>query len=128
MISLHLFPDRRWRRALLFCLPLLMVGCTSIGPPTVRRDRLDYADAMAAASKREALLNIVKLRYADTPSMVTVNQLVAGYTLEERVILDRTSSRKTLTCRMTSTSVSAAPSAIALRSPTPRSRATISPE
>lgn len=82
-----LFRSRRLRGALLFCLPLLIAACTSIGPPTVRRDRLDYADAMADASKRETLLNIVKLRYGDTPSMVTVNQLVAGYTLEGRVTL-----------------------------------------
>src|SRR5690606_16095823 len=46
-----------------------------------------YADAMAEASKRETLLNIIKLRYGDTPSMVTVNQLVAGYTLEGRINL-----------------------------------------
>ena len=72
----------------LSCLVLLaLIGCTSIGPPTLRRDRLDYADAMADASKRETLMNIVKLRYGDTPSMVTVNQLVAGYTLEGRVDL-----------------------------------------
>jgi hypothetical protein len=82
---LHLFRHRRV--VLLCCLPLLIVGCTSIGPATVRRDRLDYADAMADASKRETLLNIVKLRYGDTPSMVTINQLVAGYTLEGRVNL-----------------------------------------
>ena len=81
---------------LLFCLSLLIAGCTSIGPPTVRRDRLDYADAMADASKRETLLNIVKLRYGDTPSMVTVNQLVAGYTLEGRVNLGSDFFRDTL--------------------------------
>ena len=75
------------RHALLLCLSLLVAGCTSIGPPTVRRDRLDYADALADASKRETLLNIVKLRYADAPSLVTVNQLVAGYSLEGRIDL-----------------------------------------
>lgn len=64
-----------------------MAGCTSIGPATVSRDRLDYAAALAEAAKRETLLNIVKLRYADAPSLIAVSQLVAGYTLEGRVDL-----------------------------------------
>jgi hypothetical protein len=75
------------RQALLLGLSLLIAGCTSIGPSTLRRDRLDYADALAEASKRETLLNIVKLRYADAPSMVTVSQLVAGYSIEGRIDL-----------------------------------------
>ncbi|MGH6904726.1 MAG: hypothetical protein ACREIR_18520 [Geminicoccaceae bacterium] len=76
------------RPRLLSCLVLLgLIGCSSIGPPTLRRDRLDYADALVDASKRETLMNIVKLRYADTPSLVTVSQLVAGYTLEGRLNL-----------------------------------------
>ena len=96
MIFLPRLSGRRPRRPpLLLCLSLLIAGCTSIGPPTLRRDRLDYADAMADASKRETLLNIVKLRYGDTPSMVTVNQLVAGYTLEGRVNLSSDFFRNT---------------------------------
>jgi hypothetical protein len=73
---------------LLFVVCFLLPGlssCTSIGPATVSRDRLDYAAALADAAKRETLLNIVKLRYADALSLLTVSQLVAGYTLEGRV-------------------------------------------
>jgi hypothetical protein len=77
---------RRLLLVLSLVLPGLM-GCTSIGPATVSRDRLDYAAALAEAAKRETLLNIVKLRYADALSLITVSQLVAGYTLEGRVDL-----------------------------------------
>jgi hypothetical protein len=72
----------------LLCLALLaLAACSSVGPPTVQRDRLDYSEALAEAAKREILLNIVKLRYADVPNLVSVTQLVAGYTLEGSVNL-----------------------------------------
>jgi hypothetical protein len=72
----------------LLCLAVIaLAGCSSIGPATVQRDRLDYSQALAEAAKREILLNIVKLRYGDVPNLVSVSQLVAGYTVEGRVDL-----------------------------------------
>jgi hypothetical protein len=69
-------------RRIALCLGLLgLAGCTSLGPATIRGDRDDFAEAITDAAKRETLLNIVKLRYADTPGLVSVSRLVAGYSL-----------------------------------------------
>jgi hypothetical protein len=63
-------------------LSLLLGACTSIGPTTVPRDRLDYSEAITESWKRQNLLNVVKMRYVDPPVFVDVGQIVSGYSLE----------------------------------------------
>ena len=46
---------------------ILIAGCTGIGPSTIERDRFEYSSAIAESWKEMMLLNIIKIRYGDTP-------------------------------------------------------------
>ena len=59
---------RQLRLTLVLVAAIALAGCKAIGPGSVQRDRLDYANAIGDSWKEQALLNIVKLRYFDTPA------------------------------------------------------------
>ena len=59
----------RFVNALLAGMMLWIIsGCGSVGPTNVNRDRFDYITAISESWKKQTLLNVVKLRYGDTPS------------------------------------------------------------
>ena len=57
-------------------------GCQHYGPRSIVSDRIPYNDSIATSWKEQTLLNIVRLRYMDTPFFVDVPQITSGYTLQ----------------------------------------------
>jgi hypothetical protein len=61
---------------------LAAVGCTSVGPVMVPRDRVDYITAVAESWKEQTLLNVVRMRYGDAPTFVDVSSVVSAYAFQ----------------------------------------------
>jgi hypothetical protein len=66
-------------------LLLVLAGCGGFGPQSVSRDRFDYTDAISESWKRQMLLNMVKIRYADAPVFLDVGSIINQYLLETEV-------------------------------------------
>jgi hypothetical protein len=64
---------------------LAFSGCASVGPPTIARDRFDYVGAIGDSWKQQMLLNLVKVRYSDTPIFLDVASVINQYSLETGV-------------------------------------------
>jgi hypothetical protein len=61
----------------------VLAGCQSlVGPASIAPDRINYADAIGDSWKQEMLLNIVKLRYFDTPVFLDLSSIISSYQIE----------------------------------------------
>lgn len=61
------------------------VGCSGIGPQTIKQDRFDYINAIGDSWKEQMLLNIVKIRYGDVPIFLDVSSVISQYAIESQI-------------------------------------------
>ena len=69
-------------RALLLTMVLpLLPGC-ALGPNSIKHDRFDYTETLSSSWKQQMLINMVKLRYGDTPVFLDVASVISQYSVE----------------------------------------------
>ncbi len=68
---------------LVILLAVAMSGCIrhQLGPRLIPTARLDYNDAISSSWDQDLLLNLVRLRYRDSPLFVDIASITASYTL-----------------------------------------------
>jgi hypothetical protein len=69
---------------ILLYLPLL--GCFHLGPDRLEQDEIGYSQALGDSQNQQTLLNVVRLRYADTPSFLQTTQIISSYQLQQSVM------------------------------------------
>lgn len=68
------------------CIAFVLVSCTTrLGPRTIPAARFDYNERIARSQNDQLLLNLVRLRYRDTPVFLDVGTVIAHYTLDARL-------------------------------------------
>jgi len=60
---------------------LALAGCASVSPDRINTDRMDYGQVIAESWKRQTLLNVVRMRYADAPVFLDVASVIDSYTV-----------------------------------------------
>jgi hypothetical protein len=60
-------------------------GCFDLGTTRFYEDQLGYSRAVGDAEKSNTLLNVVRLRYGDSPVVLQATQVIAGYQLQRNL-------------------------------------------
>ena len=77
----EMIPGTLWssRRVWVALALLTLAGCTNVPPQHITTDRMDYGQVVAESWKRQTLLNVVRLRYADAPVFLEVSSIINSY-------------------------------------------------
>ena len=68
-----------WRAVAAVLGSVVAAGCSTFGPHALEQTRLHYNEAVKRTTEEQLLLNIVRLRYTDTPSSLAVSAIAAQF-------------------------------------------------
>lgn len=69
-------------------IAMLCYSCASMGPKTIPTDGFNYNQRILAQENEQILLNIVRLRYAETPLFINVSSIINQYSRDGKASID----------------------------------------
>ena len=66
---------------LMAILPLSIISCVNLGPTTLKSERSNYNLAVQRTNDEQLMLNLVRLKYRDTPFFMEVSSVASQFTL-----------------------------------------------
>ena len=64
---------------------LLASGCAGLGHKTIRHERFDYNEALVRTWNEQMLLNLVRLKYRDTPLFLEISSIATQYQFQRSI-------------------------------------------
>jgi len=71
----------RWAGFFVVISLTFMAGCIRVPAGRINVDRMDFGQVIQESWKRQALLNVVRMRYADPPMFLDVASIINSYSL-----------------------------------------------
>ena len=66
---------------LMAILPLSLISCVNLGPTTLKSERSNYNLAVQRTNDEQLMLNLVRLKYRDTPFFMEVSSVASQFSL-----------------------------------------------
>lgn len=73
-----------------FIFAFLLSGCSGLGPSTLKGNRYNYNTTIQKSNDQQLLLNLVRLKYRDTPYFIEVNSVAAQFKFRASTSADAT--------------------------------------
>jgi hypothetical protein len=72
-------------RLLTLLAALLLSGCAGFAGERLEQDQVGYSQALGDSAKSQTLLNIVRIRYGDSPVFLNTTQVISAYQLQRNL-------------------------------------------
>ena len=73
-----------------FLFAFFLNGCSGLGPSTLKGNRYNYNTTIQRSNDQQLLLNLVRLKYRDTPYFLEVNSVAAQFKFRANADADAT--------------------------------------